>query len=1024
MPLPGAADRHFARFCRTGDPRALAAVFDRTAVELLRIAAWLSGDAADAEDLLQRTFLTAIEQRASFRQQRRVLPWLCGILTNHARNLRRERGRRQRLARAVPAAAGSIAGDPVAAASAAELGARLAAVRAELGPVYGELLALHLEQGFGAHEIAARLGRKPATVRTQLARALGLLRRRLPRGFVAGLLPPLPGATAIAAVKAQVLAALPGAGAVAEPIAAAAGEAVLHGAGVAGRAGGAGGIGGLGGLLVSKKLAAVAAGAAAFLFALAFADGGPAEVPAPEGGAPGSAGSLAQAGSAVPRPDPAAAADRRELSGPEAAPAQGIDNPGGAEPGFATLRVAVTWGDGSPAAAVGVHGQLGNEVRAAVTDARGECLLRHLPPGSWRVAASHGERARTATVRAGGRGVLALSLGEPVAVRGLVADPDGRPVADAVVWLANEDRAHQRFAVATSGADGRFAVQVAGRMQLGARKAGHAPSAAVSVEAAAPVEPVLRLGGPGGSVAGTVRDQAGRPLPWARVLVGPAGTWREPNNGPLDEVRIEPWGRTLLTGPEGGFLCDGTALGRLQVRAWAPGHAPQVLEVEAGRGAPARCDFALLAGASVHGVVTDGSGRPVPGAAVSCGGEDGRFVDLDAVADEGGRYRLVDLPPGRRVLHAAKGALAGSSAGLELAAGGEQACDLVLRPRPSIRGVVLGPDGGPRAGWWVGTWPEGLAGPLVRTAADGTFELWLEHGGAVTVAVGATPHLSAARVGDVRSGTADLCVRVGAAPAARLSGRVVDAAGRPLAAQVMALRPGDTGSTSAATRGDGTFELGPLPEGPCALRVSTRAHGFLALPPRQVPAVGTVFLGDLVLREPGGVRVLLRDPDGEPCDGYAVFCGTDRQWVASVQVKGGAGRLPHLQPGPLWVTVAGGRTSAAGEVLVVSGGEARVELQLQENGLAELQVDDPSVPAGGEAPVFQVVARTRAGRFAGLFGNAMGAATAKLFLPPGEYALEVFAADGRTARGGVAVPADGSGAQAGPVLVRVGLPPR
>jgi DNA-directed RNA polymerase specialized sigma24 family protein len=60
------ADRAFRRYCRSGDPETLAEVFDRTARELLRVAVWLSGNRADAEDLLQRTFLSAIEGRDRF----------------------------------------------------------------------------------------------------------------------------------------------------------------------------------------------------------------------------------------------------------------------------------------------------------------------------------------------------------------------------------------------------------------------------------------------------------------------------------------------------------------------------------------------------------------------------------------------------------------------------------------------------------------------------------------------------------------------------------------------------------------------------------------------------------------------------------------------------------------------------------------------------------------------------------------------------------------------------------------------
>src|SRR5262245_35365174 len=100
----------FRRFQETGDPQALAQVFDHTAAELLRVANHLVRDLNDAEDLVQATFLTAIEYRHRFRMEGAegtawemgggtvagsghdsrgtVLSWLVGILMNLARRRR------------------------------------------------------------------------------------------------------------------------------------------------------------------------------------------------------------------------------------------------------------------------------------------------------------------------------------------------------------------------------------------------------------------------------------------------------------------------------------------------------------------------------------------------------------------------------------------------------------------------------------------------------------------------------------------------------------------------------------------------------------------------------------------------------------------------------------------------------------------------------------------------------------------------------------------------------------------------
>ena len=90
---PSRVDRAFERYRASGSPRALAVVFDGTATELYRLAWHLVGDRHAAEDLVQTTFLVAMERSATFEPGREVMPWLCGILANRAREVRRRRRR-------------------------------------------------------------------------------------------------------------------------------------------------------------------------------------------------------------------------------------------------------------------------------------------------------------------------------------------------------------------------------------------------------------------------------------------------------------------------------------------------------------------------------------------------------------------------------------------------------------------------------------------------------------------------------------------------------------------------------------------------------------------------------------------------------------------------------------------------------------------------------------------------------------------------------------------------------------------
>src|SRR5262245_55687261 len=83
----------FDRYRSAGDLDGLAQVFDRTAEQLLKVARHLSRDEAQAEDLVQATFLAAIEHAERFDASRALVPWLTGILTNKAQLARSLAGR-------------------------------------------------------------------------------------------------------------------------------------------------------------------------------------------------------------------------------------------------------------------------------------------------------------------------------------------------------------------------------------------------------------------------------------------------------------------------------------------------------------------------------------------------------------------------------------------------------------------------------------------------------------------------------------------------------------------------------------------------------------------------------------------------------------------------------------------------------------------------------------------------------------------------------------------------------------------
>ena len=170
-------NRAFARYRSSGDPRALARVFDLTSTELLRVAVHLSGDRHAAEDLVQQTFLVAIEHRDRFDGDCDVLPWLCGILANRVRELRR------RAQGPGPAHRADATPDPADEAAASELRRATHAAIRTLPEPYRRVLIMHLEHDLGGREIAEADGCSPSTVRSQIHRGLDLLRKALPAAF-------------------------------------------------------------------------------------------------------------------------------------------------------------------------------------------------------------------------------------------------------------------------------------------------------------------------------------------------------------------------------------------------------------------------------------------------------------------------------------------------------------------------------------------------------------------------------------------------------------------------------------------------------------------------------------------------------------------------------------------------------------------------------------------------------------------------------------------------------------------------
>jgi len=805
-------ERAFRRYQRTGSPAALAFVFDRTAEPLARLARHLASSEASAEDLVQATFLTAIEKASLHEPGREVLPWLVGILALHARDARRRSARRL----APPSADEERARDPALEAEERELAAILARSIDALPGTYRPVLALLLA-GLDAPEIAARLGRAPGTVRVQLARGLAHLRRALPAGVALGMTSAL-DARGLARVRTRVLAS-----AQRIPVSLSAAPAVT------------------GVLLMTArtKIAAVAALLAVLLALvprlrsarardeLAETARAPAELVPASGDDPNAA---LEGARTVPAERVALA--RGEPASSELAP------PG--ETRFELELLLLRSALGTPLTDAGVRlarvesGQdllgAGKEKR---TDDQGRARFVGLEAGSYVVhldrCAGLGvvhvpeERARTLMVPAGCR------------VAGRVVDPAGNPLAGArvlahgsLLWPAR---------VAVTDEHGAFEVaELAAYLSLAAEADGFLPSELheLRAEPGARLELELAVRASARRVSGVVLTPDGAPSPLAWVVLQ-----SEARSGASSSPRADA--QFTRSSDDGRFAFAAASADPTRVLAIPASSGPLAPGAVVLGGGTREEDVIvpLRRGARVAGRVLDAGasgdeGRALSVRAFPLGTADDLgplvswFGQSEAAVDARGDYELAGLAPGSYELVLQSGTrvpLAKNT--VELAEDARERWDVRLGDARRLE-VRVEPATPPQDAFW-GMWMVAVSRVDAHGAreletssvvpADGRLALPLD-GGPYEVALSAnlasvhSSRIVLAQRANVWPGDAlELALEL---PSARVRGRIVAAEGATLAGIRVLLRTDDTTPASyvdAVTDEAGRFELAPLPAG-------------------------------------------------------------------------------------------------------------------------------------------------------------------------------------------------------------------
>lgn len=194
VPTADVEDLALLRRAQTGDFAAFETLVGRFQGRVYGVAYRIVGQAQDAEDVVQQTFLSLIEHIDSFRGESAVATWVLRIATNFALKVLRKR-RGLPLVPLDAAEDDSLAGvphpdyiaqwrePPDELLARAELREKLDRAIAELDDKHRVVFVLRDIEGLSTRETAEAVGISEANVKVRLLRARLQLRERLTRTF-------------------------------------------------------------------------------------------------------------------------------------------------------------------------------------------------------------------------------------------------------------------------------------------------------------------------------------------------------------------------------------------------------------------------------------------------------------------------------------------------------------------------------------------------------------------------------------------------------------------------------------------------------------------------------------------------------------------------------------------------------------------------------------------------------------------------------------------------------------------------
>ena len=174
------SDAELVRRIRRGDNLAFGQLVDRHGRRLLGVALKMLGNAADAEDAVQETFVGAFRGLGGFQGRSSVRTWLTRILVRKVARFRRsQRLRRSRPIEQAVDDAGVVSAAHSRATVQADIRMDVTVVLAKLSEDHRDVIVLREMQGMNYEEMAEILGIPRGTVESRLFRARQKLRELL-----------------------------------------------------------------------------------------------------------------------------------------------------------------------------------------------------------------------------------------------------------------------------------------------------------------------------------------------------------------------------------------------------------------------------------------------------------------------------------------------------------------------------------------------------------------------------------------------------------------------------------------------------------------------------------------------------------------------------------------------------------------------------------------------------------------------------------------------------------------------------